>query len=1081
MNRIIRFGFATYESLIQKLSSADSPATILQIFQQNKDLFKQEHVVLSLRMLGRYSRQLRHDNNYSELTGKLNEIVDQLTEYDIIDVLFWLRKFRQNKIPTNFQQQAQIKLFERIQQMSENQMFSFRNMCNVYFDLSLLNHSNDQLAKSISEQLLTTKQLSPFLIIQLFSSLVVKVNSCSISRNDILILNNAVKVVEGLLEELDVEQKSLLFKSLAEIQFQNLGPKFAMPNLVKQVKELLLQKIELLQEDSVLNIFKAYASLPRYFENDLIKELKDMIVTTIEQNPNNLSSKFLVHLIERIINNHSSRFPQEMVNKIIGELTERIQKKEVEPQLISQLCINLLNSKKHDDLTAAIKESGETNVKILNYLYVSGVNMKEYVDQFVQNQESKRINTYNALHYLIFAQRDAQEHVQTFMNVCKQVIQQNPHSLLKTILEIKINSSIKYQVQEEAFMQIVEDVKSKKTEIFKVLKELLNSCINHKCKQALIQLCEQPEGKSYGKLILSKVVGDAEEFDSDKLSIILQLLQKDPSNIPLYKFVDYLTLNIQNLQGLIRSDQINWVCQVILSAYQNQSSARLNAIVNFVQRFENAGYSSKSIAQLVKKISEIYRAANPNTPYPDSTFVQLLINLNVLTPEDAVIQLNNERSYQFLKVQLCGIALTLENPPENVIQLRDKIKAECQLDAEEMKIKQIQEVSSLCKLTQNETDKIKSQIKAQASKMTSRQYFDLVMYSKEVTIIKELAFQFPSIGAKLGLIKTLKVVEKFQKYHLSNQMIYNILLEQYGQSFNSIFNELRIQVLSLLSIGKLKQVDVFLKTLEKINKSPQSYKTFFNDILECIIQLGMTENEIVTQVKILSEKLNLGTSQNLKLIHYYVMAEQPLEEIEKIAQGLEAFKTRETNRINQIYEILRRVYPDSKVTQVHDALIKDDKTTISFKKSQYSIDYIQLLLQAVGVQVEVNHQIENILIEIYLPQTQQSVLTLTGYNLNYDRSSLTGLGVLQKKILSLVTKQVCVVNFKELIDITNYEDKVKYLQNQGIQITVDPAKADFNALKQFEKKESQKKQNNNRKSQNQQHELDESLEQLEVP
>ncbi|CAD8156267.1 unnamed protein product [Paramecium pentaurelia] len=1071
MNKIIRFGFATYESLIQKLSSADSPSTILQIFQQNKDLFKQEHVVLSLRMLGRYSRQLGHDNNYSELTGKLNDIVDQLTEYDVIDVLFWLRKFRQNKIPTNFQQQAQIKLFQRIQQMSENQMFSFRNMCNVYFDLSLLNHSNDQLAKSISEQLLVTKQLSPFLIIQLFSSLVVKVNNCAVSKNDISILNNAVKVVEGLLEELDIEQKSLLFKNLAEVQFQNIGPKYSIPNLVKQVKELLLQKIELLQEDSVLNIFKAYQSLPRYFDQDLVKELKDMIITTIEQNPNNLSSKFLVHLIERITNSHNSRFPQDLMKKIIGELTQRIQKKEIEPQLLSQLSTSLLTYKKFDDLTTALKESGETNVKILNYLYLSGINMKDYVDQFAQSSESKRINTYNALHYLIYAQRDAQEHVEKFMTICKSVIQSNPHSLLKTILDIKIHTQIKYQVQEEAFMQIIENVKSKKIEIFKVLKELLNSCINHRCKQALLQLSEISEGKIQAKLILSKVIGDQEEFDSDKLSIVLQLLQKDPSNIPIFKFVDFLTLNVQSLFGLVRSDQIQWVCQVILSAYQTQPQARLNALVNFVERFESAGYTSRNVTQLVKKVAEIYRTANPNVPYPDSTFVQIMINQNILTPEDAVIQLNNERSYQYLKIQLCGIALQLENPPENVLQLKEKIKADCQLDAEEMKIKQIQEAATLFKLTQNETDKIRNQIKTISSKLSPRQYFDLVMNSKELTIIKELVTIFPQIGNKLGLIKLIKVVEKFQRSHVTNQMIYNILLEQYGQQFNSSYNELRVQVLTILSGGKLKQVDVFQKTLERINKSPQFYKTYFGDILESLIQLGLTEPDIVSLIKSMVEKQVLSHSTNLKLIHYYIMAEQPIEEIEKIAKTLEAFKTKETNRIGLIYDILKRQYPESTVTQIHEALIKEERITNSIKKNQFSVEYIQKLLQAVGIEAEINYTLDKVQIEMYLPQTQQSVLILTGYNLNFDKVTLTGQGILQKKLLSLISKEVCTINFKELFDITNYEDKVKYIQNQGIKITIDPSKADFNAVKQLEKRENQKKPNQKRLQQNDQDEI----------
>ncbi|CAD8073800.1 unnamed protein product [Paramecium primaurelia] len=1078
MNRVIRFGFATYESLIQKLSSADSPSSILQIFQQNKDLFKQEHVVLSLRMLGRYSRQLGHDNNYSELTGKLNDIVDQLTEYDVIDVLFWLRKFRQNKIPTNFQQSAQIKLFQRIQQMSESQMFSFRNMCNVYFDLSLLNHSNDQLAKSIAEQLLTTKQLSPFLVIQLFSSLVVRVNNCALSKNDIQILNNAVKAVEGLLEELDIEQKSLLFKSLAEIQFQNIGPKYSLPNLVKQVKELLLQKIELLQEDSVLNIFKAYQSLPRYFDQDLIKELRDMIVTTIEQNPNNLSSKFLILLVERITNNNNQKFPQDLMKKIIGELTQRIVKKEIETSLLGQLSNSVLSYKKFDELTTALKESGETNVKILNYLYLSGVNMKDYIEQFVQNQESKRINTYNALHYLIYAQRDAQEHVEKFMTICKSVIQSNPHSLLKTILDIKINTQIKYQIQEDAFMQVIEDVKSKKVEIFKVLKELLNSCINHKCKQALLQLSEQSENKIQAKLILSKVIGDQEQFDSDKLSIILQLIQKDPKNIPIFKLVDYLTQNVQNLYGLVRSDQIQWVCQVLLTAYQNQPQARLNALVNFVERFESAGYTSRSVSQLVKKVAEIFREANPTTPYPDSSFVQIMISFNLLTPEDAVIQLNNERSYQYLKVQLCGIALQLDNPPENVIQLRDKIKADCQFDADEMKIRQIQEASTLVKLAPNEIDKIKNQIRLQASKLSPRQYFDLVMNSKEIMIIKELAYIFPQIGIKLGIVKLIKVVEKFQKNQAANQMIYNILLEQYGFQFNSTFNELRCQVLTLLANGKLKQVDVFLKTLEKINRSPQFYKTFFGDILEALIQLGITEPEIVQLIKSMVEKQNLSNYSTLKLIHYYVLTNQPLEEIEKAAKSLETFKTKETYRLGFIYEILKRLYPESKATQIHEALIKEEKNTIIQRKNQYSVEYIQKLLQAVGIQTEINHSIDKVQIEIYLPQTEQSILILTGYNLNYDKISLNGQGILQKKLLSLVSKQVCSINFKELFDITNYEDKVKYLQNQGIQITVDPTQVDFSEVKQIEKKENQKKQNP-KKSQYQQNDQDETLEHIE--
>ena len=59
-------------------------------------------------MLGRHCKQMTQDDDLNELTGKLNDIVGQLSEYgilefylDVVDVLFWLRKWRSAKLPTN--------------------------------------------------------------------------------------------------------------------------------------------------------------------------------------------------------------------------------------------------------------------------------------------------------------------------------------------------------------------------------------------------------------------------------------------------------------------------------------------------------------------------------------------------------------------------------------------------------------------------------------------------------------------------------------------------------------------------------------------------------------------------------------------------------------------------------------------------------------------------------------------------------------------------------------------------------------------------------------------------------------------
>lgn len=145
-----------------------------------------------------------------------------------------------------------------------------------------------------------------------------------------------------------------MFKTLSEVQFQNISPRFSLPIQIKRLKDSLLEKVELLQEESVLNIFRAYQHLPRYFENDLLRELKDMIITTIEQNPANLTSKFLVHLIERINGMAYVRVPFELTKKIVQELSKRITNKEVEPFLIIQLCNNVEKNQKHEELITAL-------------------------------------------------------------------------------------------------------------------------------------------------------------------------------------------------------------------------------------------------------------------------------------------------------------------------------------------------------------------------------------------------------------------------------------------------------------------------------------------------------------------------------------------------------------------------------------------------------------------------------------------------------------------------------------------------------------------------------------------------------
>ena len=108
------FSSGGYETLISQISSATTATEVFDQWKTNKNLFRNEHVILALRMLGRYSKllgpELQHSEEnklaYSQLSQKLESAVGEISEFgthqlyivDLIDVLFWLRKARQNKI-----------------------------------------------------------------------------------------------------------------------------------------------------------------------------------------------------------------------------------------------------------------------------------------------------------------------------------------------------------------------------------------------------------------------------------------------------------------------------------------------------------------------------------------------------------------------------------------------------------------------------------------------------------------------------------------------------------------------------------------------------------------------------------------------------------------------------------------------------------------------------------------------------------------------------------------------------------------------------------------------------------------------
>jgi hypothetical protein len=66
-----------------------------------------------------------------------------------------------------------------------------------------------------------------------------------------------------------------------------------------QLRLSLKENLNQLGEASVLNIITAYSYLPRDFNYDLLDEIKIMVMITLQHNPANLKSSFLLEFMER--------------------------------------------------------------------------------------------------------------------------------------------------------------------------------------------------------------------------------------------------------------------------------------------------------------------------------------------------------------------------------------------------------------------------------------------------------------------------------------------------------------------------------------------------------------------------------------------------------------------------------------------------------------------------------------------------------------------------------------------------------------------------------------------------------------
>lgn len=128
--------------------------------------------------------------------------------------------------------------------------------------------------------------------------------------------------------------------------------------------------------------------------------------------------------------------------------------------------------------------------------------------------------------------------------------------------------------------------------------------------------------------------------------------------------------------------------------------------------------------------------------------------------------------------------------------------------------------------------------------MSVAYYLDLVENCNNQKIQKELINMFQLISEKLDNLGLITVLEKFIDSHNTNIHLFNKFIELYGERFQGFYPEHRIRTLLAFTNARLKQVDFFVKNLERVVKQGNQFRSYTNQIIDSVFRLGLIEPEV---------------------------------------------------------------------------------------------------------------------------------------------------------------------------------------------------------------------------------------------
>lgn len=387
-------------------------------------------------------------------------------------------------------------LIEKINENIRKKIYSFSSLFNIYYDLSFLRSSVDVLLDRLSEEVTSNKSLITLpIILQLLQAASQKSNNIGLIFKEYVLINRLFIQLEEKYKDLKIDQKCHLFKYIAKLEMRYHPMKYEFPEFYLRLKTDIHQNLEKVNESLLMSIINAYTHLPINFPNDLLNEIKNVFIVTLQENGKNINSGFLLDFLENFqqIMNHKkkSSFKVEHFQTIVSFIIERIKSKEEimistkslnslikifenDEKLLKDLidpiydcCIQSLENKKSifaaTTLEIFLKYKKDIKPFLLQVYLIFLIfipNIFFFLFQISEILTKDKLNEFFAIRiYHLLTQITLTPTLETYLEECKdmafKLLEKEPSKFVWSLKTSRINSEIKEQLLIQVFFDFL--------------------------------------------------------------------------------------------------------------------------------------------------------------------------------------------------------------------------------------------------------------------------------------------------------------------------------------------------------------------------------------------------------------------------------------------------------------------------------------------------------------------------------------------------------------------------------------------------------------------------------------------------